>query len=260
MLVLTNLMGSSYAAVGDLFARTKQSSREYRLDKINEAESKTKELLSSLRTNASCLVRGNCPPEKKKRLRAIAGAIAAAVVVIASATIVSKSLQEKPQPEITVTGSPGHVEIKQFYPAYDPRQQNNETALLQATNRGQMSDVAIYADKVKTAVLDAGARMAAKLANIYVGGMMKDSYLNIKSYLEQLRKANDLLIEKANAGVLDKVQEVYCDTRMRPSPWAVEESIRQAQEKMQQFQEGQTERKLFTSIVNFLRNPGCPAR
>ncbi len=261
--IVVNLTSSSsYAAVGDWFARQKQRSSEYVLRKINEAEQKTKELLASLRANSSCLVRGDCPPERKKKLRTIAGAIAAAVLIIAAVAIGSRYMQEDETgqivpvsreaiPNIQTVIGPFNVKF-----AVDDKAQN---MFLLSVYNGGLAVVKRYADLVKRNVLKAGIALANAMKGhfIKVQDMKKaEPYPKIANHitwveeqfnLEQ-QKVNDLLVHQAGVGVLAKVQELYCH-EVRPTP--SENAVAVAREV--------AEYKGNKNVADYLRNPTCPA-
>lgn len=259
--IVVNLMSSSlYAAVGDWFARQKQRSSEYVLRKINEAEQRTQELLASLRANSRCLVRGDCPPEKKRKLRTIAGAIA--VAIIAAAAIGSRYMQEEETgrvvpvsretiPNIQTTIEPFGVTF-----AVNDKAQN---MFLFSVYNGGLATVQRYADLVKRNVLKAGIALANAMREhfIKVRDIKKsEPYQKIASYVAEIynrfnpeqQETNDLLVHQAGVGVLAKVKELYChEVRPTPSDNAVEVAREVAAHKGNK------------RVADYLRNPTCQA-
>ncbi len=263
-----NMMGGSlHAAIGDWFARQKQRSSEYLLHKIDEAEQKTRELLASLQANSSCLVRGDCPPEKKKKLRAIVGAIVTIIAIIVAAAIGRKYMQddEPAFPPIEPKGEGRGVEIADFYSGYDVRRQDPDTALLQAVNRGHLSKVTQYADLVKRNVLDAATRMAKALENLYTGAQAKEQYQRVKSYLEGAQAGFDEALQRANEYLLNATQredeelvrDAYCGSPT-PSKNAVVFGIETLIKRGKLYAQDVYESKI-RPIIDFLRNPVCNA-
>lgn len=256
--MIAGLMGNSaHAAVGDWIARKKQQAKEYVLRKINDAELKTKELLSVLRANTSCLVRGDCPVAKRKQLRALAGAITTAIAVVTAAAVVSRLAKDEPVPELAISPPAGMKIVSRVAIAEKHgidiksavRRETPESQMLFAAETGGsagMEQVTSYGDFVADNVLRAAIEIADVRGN-----------REVENYLVNLRKSNDLLIEKVNAGVLAKVKEVYCTLEPRPSSWAMSEGVKLAQARMKQYQEGGTARRVFTEILNFLRQPQC---
>ncbi len=259
--VIANLMSSSlYAAVGDWFVRQKQRSSEYVLRKINEAERGTQELLASLRANSRCLVRGDCLPERKKKLRAIAGAVA--VAIIAAAAIGSRYMQEEETGKVVPVSREAIPNIQTIIEpfgvkfAVDDKAQN---MFLLSVYNGGLATVQRYADLVKRNVLKAGVALANAMRDhfIKVRDIKKaEPYPKIAHYIQvvddqfnpEQQKVNDLLVYQAEVGVLAKVRELYChEVRPTPSDNAVEVAREVA------------EYKGNKRVADYLRNPTCQA-
>jgi len=261
--IVVNLTGSSsYAAVGDWFARQKQRSSEYVLRKINEAERGTQELITSLRANSRCLVRGDCPPERKKKLRVIAGAIAAAIAIIAAVAIGSRYMQEDEPVEVVPVSREAIPNIQTVIEpfgvkfAVDDKAQN---MFLLSVYNGGLATVQRYADLVKRNVLKAGVALANAMRDHFekVRDIKKaEPYPKIANYIQvvddqfnpEQQKVNDLLVHQAGVGVFAKVRELYChEVRPTPSDNAVEVAREVA------------EYKGNKRVADYLRNPTCQA-
>ncbi len=249
--MITNLMGSTtHAAVGDWIARKKQQSKAYVIRKINEAELKTQELLASLRANTSCLVRGDCPVEKKKRLRVIAGAITVAVAAIVAVAVFSQVTKEEKVKAASIT---------EFLPDYVP-DDSEQGMFMKAVHVGMPTVAKQYADLVQKHVLDAGAKLSARMRTIYPD---QKGYAEIQSYLKQaqsrfnalLQRANELLLNAIRKEDKELVAQAYCSSPT-PSRNAIVVGLEILRDRGRRYAQEVYDAKIVP-IINFLSNPWC---
>lgn len=258
ILMATNLIsGSIHAAVGDWVSRQKERSKSYLIQKINEAERKTQQFLTLLQTSARCLIQGDCPQERRYQLRVLAGTIIAAVVTITASAVIARYAQQEPDQEIIIS-QPGEmktvsrVAIAKKHGVKIESEESRETPeslfMFAAETGGDAGLFLIQklGNELPNNVLAAGREVAEIRRN-----------QSIADYLKNLIKSNELLIEKANAGVLTKVQDVYCTVKPTPSSWSLISAMEKAGSRARQYQENSTQRRLFTDIENFLKNPSC---
>ena len=249
---------AAHAGIVDWLKRKKQQAIEGVKNKIDEARQTTNDLLKTLRENNKCLLSGDCSPEQKQKLLSIAKKVGVTIgvllVVAAAIGISAKVMQDGQTQEELVISQPGEftvvsrVDIAKKHGVNIEMGEKDPSLFMQAVDNRVLNSVKEFANRVKQNVIYAGIELA-----------QVRKHIDIQKYLEALRDVNALFLQKVQAGVLEKVKEVYCDLSPQPSKGAIAEGMEIAKQKAKQYSK-EVYQKVFQPIVNFLRNPQCELR
>ncbi len=253
----------SHAGLMDWAKRKAQQTREYAQRKFNDAQKVVADLQLSLQESRACMVRGDCKPGQKDRLKSLAKKVViamTAVIVAAIAVFAAKKfLSSKDEGVIEISGpeekegeSIGIDQLARKYGfKFGLEEQDTEIGkFFYSVSGGLINEAKQYASVVDSNVLGAGIEVAQRLKNMDMQRSLNDAK---NSITDAVRRANALLLEKIKSGifgVVNDVRSVYCS--LEPTRDAVLVGLETARDKLKK-----TAQAVYRDIIHFLEEPRC---